>query len=102
MEPKEPKLRAKRPRRSGKIEVSKEPSLTDDELEGFVSLLWENIDGLPHHIQNLLHESTTPGAPGAVSYMLAAGWAIGKFEYKQADPWGSNKAGWIPAEGKPN
>lgn len=94
----EGKPRAKRAKRRGKIEVSKSPVLTDDELEGFVSVLWENIDCLPVHIQNLLHESQEDGAEGAVSYMLAAGWAIGKFEYRTADLWMGGKGGWVPNE----
>ena len=67
--------------------MSDEPPLKDEEIEDLVGHLWENIDALPMHIQDLLHESRQPGKTGAVSYALLAGWALGKFDYEVGDPW---------------
>lgn len=75
--------------------LSAKTALTDKEIEDLVSSLWENIDSLPLHVQTLLHDSQDPGPTGAVSYMLAAGWVIGKLDYVLADPWKGTKAGWV-------
>lgn len=83
---------------SGSLQVAENRSFTDDELDDLVSHLWENIDGLPGHIQELLHETQQPGKVGAVSFALLTGWALGKFEYEVGDPWGSTKSGWMPKD----
>lgn len=69
--------------------------LSDKDIEDLVSSLWENIDSLPIHVQTLLHDSQDPGPTGAVSYMLLAGWVIGKIDYVPANPWNGTKAGWV-------
>jgi hypothetical protein len=76
--------------------------LTDSELEEFVDVLWENIDAVPGHIQALLYDSQDPSTVGAVSYMLAAGWAIGKLDYVPANFWDGTKGGWVSKEEKSN
>ena len=84
--------------RSGSIQMSDEPPLKDEEIEDLVGHLWENIDALPCHIQELLHDSQQPGKTGAVSYALIAGWVLGKFDYEVGDPWLGSKSGWVPKE----
>ena len=83
---------------TGSLQTSDGLNLTDDEVEDLVGHLWENIDALPGHIQELLHESQQPGKAGAVPYALLAGWVLGKFEYQLGDPWSGSKAGWVPKE----
>ena len=78
-------------------------TLTDHEIEDMVSHLWEHIDALPSHIQDLLISSQDPDPGGQVSFVLAAGWALGKFEYVHPDPWNTvSKSGWIAISGSVN
>lgn len=83
---------------SGSIQMPDEQSPSDAEIEDIVGHLWENIDALPLHIQELLHDTHKPGNLGVVSYTMLAGWALGKFEYVLGDPWKGTKAGWQPKE----
>lgn len=82
-------------KKSGNLKVAGKTALSDSEIDDMVSVLWENIDSLPVHIQALLHDSQDPGPTGVTSYMLAAGWVIGKLDYVLADPWKGTKAGWV-------
>jgi hypothetical protein len=84
--------------RTGSIQIPNEISLEDHEIEDLIGHLWENIEGLPHHIQELLHDSQQPGKVGAVSYALVAGWVLGKFEFEFANSWEGGKSGWVPKE----
>lgn len=79
---------------SGSMKEGANPPLTDEELEDMVSVLWENIDGLPHHIQELLHNSTLPGNEGMLSYVLLTGWVTNHFEYFPYNPWNGKGPGW--------
>jgi len=83
---------------SGSLQTADGISLSDDEIEDLVGYLWENIDGLPGQVQELLYDSQQPGKNGAVSYALLAGWALGKFDYRLGDPWLGNKSGWVAKE----
>ena len=71
--------------RSGSIQMPGESTLKDEEIEELVGHLWENIDALPCHIQELLHDSQQPGKTGAVSYAMLAGWALAKFKKEILD-----------------
>jgi hypothetical protein len=84
--------------RSGSIQMPDEPPLKDEEIEDFVGHLWENIDALPCHIQELLRSSQQSGKKGAISYAILAGWALGKFDYEVGDPWFGTKSGWVPKD----
>jgi hypothetical protein len=92
MEPKKP---VRRSRKKNTVQLASSGSLSDSEVEEIVSFLWENIDALPGHVQSLLMSSQEPGAAGVMSYVLAAGWALGKFDYVLADPFKGTKSGWI-------
>lgn len=88
--------------RSGTISIPNEPELQETEVEDLVSHLWENIDGLPCYIQNLLQDSQQPGKVGATSYALVAGWALCKLDYEIGNPWDGTKSGWVPKKNEVN
>jgi hypothetical protein len=92
MEPKKP---VRRPRKKNTMKLATSGSLSDSEVEEIVCSLWENIDALPGHVQTLLMSSQEPGTAGAMSYVMAAGWALGKFDYVLADPFKGTKSGWV-------
>lgn len=99
MEPKKPVRRSKR---KGTIQLASSGSLSDREVEDVVGFLWEHMDELPVHVQTLLISSQHPGNEGMVSYVMAAGWALGKFDYVVANPWLGTKGGWVSKGGEVN
>lgn len=93
----------RRARKKESAQLAHSGSLTDREIEDMVSHLWEHMDSLPSHVQELLHTSQEQTAEGQVSFVLAAGWALGKFDYVYANPWdSSSKSGWISISGSVN
>lgn len=96
--------KADKDKRSKKINHSSSSSnISDREIEDMVSHLWEHIDSLPSHVQDLLLASQDSTTEGQVSFVLAAGWALGKFEYVCANPWDAvSKSGWVATSGSVN
>lgn len=92
MESKKP---VKRLRKKSVVQQVNSEALSDSEVEEIVCSLWENIDALPGHIQSLLISSQEPGTAGTMSYVMVAGWALGKIDYVFADPFKGTKSGWI-------
>ena len=88
--------------RSGSIQIPNEGTLSDKDINDMMSHLWDNINDVPHHIQQLLYESQVEGKAGAISYALVTGWLLGKFDYEQGDPWSCSKAGWVPKDVEKN
>lgn len=93
----------KRARKKELIQPAQSGNLSDREIEDVVSRLWEHMDSLPSHVQELLHASQDNTAEGYASFILAAGWALGKFDYICSNPWDvSAKSGWVSISGSVN
>lgn len=92
METKKP---IRKSRKKNTVQLASSGSLSDSEVEEMICSLWENIDALPCHVQSLLVSSQEQSDAGTMSYVMAVGWMLGKFDYVLADPFKGTKSGWI-------
>jgi len=77
------------------VKVAGLGALTDRDISDHISALWENVEELPLNIQTLLYLSQEKTAQGESAYLLLAGWALGRLQYAQDNPWMDPKHTWF-------
>jgi|688.fasta_scaffold981685_2 hypothetical protein len=76
--------------------------LSDRDIDELVSCLWENIEGLPYYVQEVMKKADTSTAEGQVLAAIAVGWVTGKLDWNQANPWVGGKSGWVATKDNVN